>query len=98
VHVDDVARSLLFLLDRGQGAYNVTAPRPVTNRELSKALGRALRRPAVAPVPALALKLLYGEMGRIVTTGVRAVPKRLLEEGHSFAHAELDEALRAVDA
>jgi uncharacterized protein (TIGR01777 family) len=96
VHLDDVVGGLLFLLDRGRGAYNLTAPEPVTNRELSKALGRALRRPAVAPVPALALKLLYGEMGRIVTTGVRAVPRRLLDEGYSFSRPDLDDALRAT--
>lgn len=96
VHLDDVVGGLLFLLDQGRGAYNLTAPEPVTNRELSKALGRALHRPAVAPVPALALKALYGEMGRIVTTGVRAVPKRLLEQGYSFKRPDLDDALRAA--
>jgi uncharacterized protein (TIGR01777 family) len=96
VHLDDVVGGLLFLVDRGQGAYNLTAPEPATNRELSKALGRALHRPAIAPVPALALKALYGEMALIVTTGVRAVPKRLLEEGYSFSRPELDDALRAA--
>ena len=97
VHLDDVVGVLLFLLDRGgSGAYNVTAPAPVTNKELSKALGRTLHRPAVAPVPALALRVLYGEMGRIVTTGVRAIPKRLLEEGYSFKRPDLDDALRAA--
>lgn len=94
VHLDDVVGALLFLLDRGEGVYNVTAPQPVTNKELSKTLGRVLRRPAVAPVPSFALKLLYGEMGRIVTTGVRAVPKRLLEEGYSFKRPDLEDALR----
>jgi uncharacterized protein (TIGR01777 family) len=96
VHLDDVVGALLFLLDEGSGAYNVTAPEPVTNRELSKALGRALRRPAVAPVPALAIRALYGEMAWIVTTGVRAVPKRLLDEGYSFKRPDLDDALRAA--
>jgi uncharacterized protein (TIGR01777 family) len=96
VHLDDVVGGLLFLLDNGSGVYNLTAPEPVTNKELSKALGRALRRPAVAPVPALALKILYGEMGRIVTTGVRAVPKRLLEQGYAFRRPDLDDALRAA--
>ena len=96
VHLDDVVGALLLLLDAGTGTYNVTAPEPVTNRELSKALGRALRRPAVAPVPALALRALYGEMAWIVTTGVRAVPKRLLEDGYSFARPDLDDALRAA--
>ena len=96
VHLDDVVGALLFMLDGGSGAYNVTAPGPVTNRELSKALGRVLRRPAVAPVPALAVRALYGEMAWIVTTGVRAVPKRLLEEGYSFRRPDLEDALRAA--
>ena len=96
VHLDDVAGALLFLLDRGEGTYNVTAPEPVTNKELSKALGAALHRPAVVPVPAFALKLLYGEMAWIVTTGVRAVPARLLAEGYSFRRPDLDDALRAA--
>jgi uncharacterized protein (TIGR01777 family) len=96
VHLDDVVGALLFLLDGGEGTYNVTAPEPVTNKELSKTLGRALRRPAVMPVPALAIRALYGEMAWIVTTGVRAVPKRLLEAGYSFRRPDLDDALRAA--
>jgi len=96
VHMDDVVGGLLFLLDRGSGTYNVTAPEPVTNKELSKALGRALHRPAVMPVPALAIRALYGRMAWIVTTGVRAVPTRLAEEGYSFARPDLDDALRAA--
>ena len=95
VHLDDVVGALLFLLDRGRGTYNVTAPEPVTNSELSKALGRALKRPAVLPVPALAIRTLYGEMAWVVTTGVRAVPTRLVDEGYSFAQPDLDDALRA---
>ena len=95
VHMDDVVGALLFLLDHRSGPYNVTAPEPVTNKELSKALGRALRRPAVLPVPSAALRLLYGEMSMIVTTGVRAVPKRLLELGYRFREADLDAALEA---
>jgi uncharacterized protein len=96
VHLDDVVAGLLFLLDGGSGTYNLTAPEPVTNKELSKALGRVLRRPAVAPVPALAVRALYGQMAWIVTTGVRAVPKRLLEEGYPFERPDLDDALRAA--
>jgi uncharacterized protein len=96
VHLDDIVGALLFLLDGGRGTYNVTAPEPVTNKELSKALGRVLRRPAIAPVPALAVKALYGEMALVVTTGVRAVPKHLLEEGYSFRRPDLEDALRAA--
>jgi uncharacterized protein len=97
IHLDDVVGALLFALDNEEadGALNLTAPEPATNRDLSKALGRALHRPAVAPVPAFAIKLLYGEMATIVTTGVRAVPKRLLELGYRFRRPELDAALKA---
>jgi NAD dependent epimerase/dehydratase family enzyme len=75
---------------------NATAPEPVTNAAFSKALGRALHRPAVMPVPAFALRLLYGDMAEIVTEGQRAVPARALAQGHRFAHTDLDEALAAA--
>jgi len=96
VHLDDVVGALVFALDNAaaDGPINVTAPEPVTNKELSKALGRVLRRPALAPVPAFALKLLYGEMATIVLTGQRAVPTRLSELGYAFRRPELEPALR----
>jgi uncharacterized protein len=96
VHLDDVAGAMAFCLhtDEARGPVNVTAPEPVTNKELSKALGRVLGRPAVAPVPALAVKLLYGEMAMVVTRGVRAVPKRLRELGYEWRQPELEAALR----
>lgn len=96
VHAADLVAILLFLLDdaSASGPVNATAPEPVTNAELSKTLGRVLGRPAVAPVPGLALKLLYGEMASIVTTGARAVPKRLEELGYSFHEPDLEHALR----
>jgi uncharacterized protein (TIGR01777 family) len=96
IHLDDVAGAILFELDTeaASGPVNLTAPEPATNAELSKALGRALRRPAIAPVPALAVKALYGEMAEIVTTGQRAVPARLTELGYAFRRPELEDALR----
>ena len=68
IHLDDVVGAILYCLDdeRVSGAVNVTAPNPVTNAELSRTLGHVLHRPAVLPVPAVALKLLYGEMASIV--------------------------------
>jgi uncharacterized protein (TIGR01777 family) len=98
IHIDDVVAAMLFCLDSGDatGAINLTAPRPVVNTELSKALGHALHRPAVLPVPGFALKLLYGEMAEIVTTGQRAIPRRLEELGFSFEHPEIEPALRDV--
>jgi uncharacterized protein len=97
VHLDDVVGAIVFLIgEQLRGPVNVTAPEPVTNKELSRTLGRVLRRPAVAPVPALAVKALYGEMATIVTTGQRAVPRRLLELGYEFRQPDLERALRAV--
>ena len=98
VHLDDVTGVILCAIDdeRVSGPVNVTAPGPVTNKDFSKALGRVLKRPAFMPVPAAALKLLYGEMAIIVTTGVRAVPARLAELGYSFRRADLEDALRAA--
>jgi uncharacterized protein (TIGR01777 family) len=96
VHLDDVVGAILFELDTesASGPVNVTAPEPATNKELSKALGSVLSRPAFAPVPALAVKALYGEMAEIVTTGQRAVPARLTELGYAFRRPELEDALR----
>ena len=96
VHVDDVVGATIFALENEElrGPVNVTAPEPVTNRELSKTLGRVLRRPAFAPVPALAVKTLYGDMAQIVTTGQRAVPGRLTELGYAFRQPDLESALR----
>ncbi len=98
IHVDDVVGILSRAVhdESWSGAVNATAPEPVTNAAFSKALGRALKRPAIAPVPALAIKLLYGEMSTVVTNGQRAVPRRTLELGFEFEHPELDEALRSA--
>jgi uncharacterized protein (TIGR01777 family) len=98
VHLDDVVGGLLFLIDTGaaRGPVNLTAPKAVTNRELSKALGRVLRRPAVAPVPALALQVLYGQMAQVVTTGARLVPRRLEQLGYRWRQPELERALRSA--
>jgi uncharacterized protein len=96
VHLDDVVGALAFCLrtEAASGPVNVTAPEPVTNRDFSKALGRVLRRPAVLPVPAFALKALYGEMSVVVTSGRRAVPARLQEFGYEFRRPDLEDALR----
>jgi NAD dependent epimerase/dehydratase family enzyme len=82
--------------ERWSGAVNATAPEPVSNRALSQALGHALHRPALLPVPALALGALYGEMAEIVTTGVRAVPARALVLGYEFKYPRYERALRAA--
>lgn len=98
IHIDDVVGIYLRALDDASwsGPFNAAAPEPVTNRAFSKELGRALHRPAFSPVPGLALKVLYGEMAIIVTTGQRAVPDRALAGGYEFTQPDLAQALRAA--
>jgi uncharacterized protein (TIGR01777 family) len=98
IHVDDLVAMYVAALDDAAwgGAVNATAPDPPTNREFSRALGRALHRPALAPVPGFAVRVLYGEMADIVVTGQRAVPERALALGFRHAHPDLDEALDAA--
>jgi uncharacterized protein (TIGR01777 family) len=96
IHRDDLIGMYLAALDSPgfAGPINAAAPEPVTNKDFSKALGKALHRPAAAPVPGFTIKLMYGEMAQIVLTGVRMVPGRAPELGYSFEHPDLDEALR----
>jgi uncharacterized protein len=96
IHVDDEVGLLLWALDDDSvsGTINATAPSPVTNRELSKSLGRALGRPAVMPVPGLALDVMYGkEFGAVLRGGQRVMPRRALDLGYEFRYPELDSAL-----
>jgi NAD dependent epimerase/dehydratase family enzyme len=96
IHADDIVGLYLAAVDDAswEGAINACAPEPVTNRDFSRALGRALHRPAFAPVPGLAVRALYGDMAEIVTTGQRAVAMRALERGYAFRHTDLEQALR----
>lgn len=97
IHIDDEVGVLLWALDdeKVSGVVNSTAPHPVTNRDLSKALGRALNRPAVLPVPGVTLDLMYGlEFGKVLRGGQRVLPRRALDLGYEFRHPELDEALK----
>lgn len=98
IHLDDVIGALIHCVDSdgATGAVNVTAPNPVTNAELSTALGHALGRPALLPVPGMAVKLLYGDMAEMVTTGQRAVPVKLRDLGFTFRHPEVEPALKDV--
>jgi uncharacterized protein (TIGR01777 family) len=96
IHLDDLVGIYLAAIDheRFNGAINASAPEPATNKQFAKALGSALNRPAVAPVPGFTIKLMYGEMAQIVLKGVRMVPGRAAELGYEFQHPDLDEALR----
>jgi uncharacterized protein (TIGR01777 family) len=96
IHIEDEIGLILWALDneRVSGTVNATAPNPVTNREFSKALGRALRRPAAFPVPKLAVTAMRGrELADAVVGGARVLPRRALDLGYEFRHPDLDEAL-----
>lgn len=98
IHLDDLAAMIVAAVEEEawSGPVNATAPAPETNRDFSRALGRALHRPAVLPVPGAALRVLYGEMAEIVTTGQRALPAKALVLGYQFRHPQLDEALESA--
>ena len=99
VHIEDVVGLFLWALDdhRVWGVVNGTAPNPVTNRELSKALGRALHRPAFMPVPKFAVAALRGgELADTVAGGARVIPRRALDLGYEFRHTDIDEAMRSA--
>ncbi len=98
IHVEDLVGVIRTALEdeRWSGPVNGTAPEPVTNRELSRALGRALHRPALLPVPGAALRALYGEMAQIVTSGARVLPVKPLVLGYEFSYPHLGEALTAA--
>ena len=96
IHIADEVGILLWALENEKvsGIVNATAPHPVTNKVFSKALGKALGRPAVVPVPGLTLDLMFGkEFGRVLRGGQRVIPRRAQDLGYRFEHPELDEAL-----
>ena len=97
VHVSDAAGALIFLLDTdaADGAVNVVAPEKHTNKTFTKTFGRVIKRPTVFPIPSLAMKALYGEMGSTVTEGSNPDPAKLVELGYRFNHPGLDDALRS---
>ena len=96
IHRDDMVSGLMHLLEHEQlsGPFNLTAPEPVTNAEFSRTLARVLGRPAFLPAPAFALRILLGEMARLLLTGQKAIPQRLTESGFEFHYESLEPALR----
>lgn len=99
IHIDDEIQLILWALDDGKvsGVLNATAPAPVTNRELSKALGRAINRPAVVPVPKLVVTAMLGrEAADTVTGGQRVMPRRATDLGYRFKYSKVDEAVESA--
>jgi uncharacterized protein (TIGR01777 family) len=95
IYVVDHIAALRHLLENklASGPYNLTAPNPVTNKELARTLGKVLRRPSFFVLPAFLMKLILGELSTAILDGQRVIPKRLQTDGFSFAHPTLESAL-----
>lgn len=96
IHIQDEVRAIQFLIenDRASGAYNLGSPEPLTNAQFARTLGRVMGRPCWLPVPALALRLVLGQMAITVLSSQRALPEGLLSSGFRFRHPEAEAALR----
>ena len=99
IHFEDEIGLILFLTEneKASGAFNATAPNPVTMKDFSKALGNVLHRPSWAPVPAFALALMVGEIADMLISGQRAVPDAALRYGYRFKYPTIEQALRSLE-
>ncbi len=98
IHLDDIIGAIRHFIGMDAAAleptYNLTAPNPATNADFTRALGRALGRPAFLPAPGFAMKLMFGEMAEaLLLNGARVIPRNLLRHGFRFAHPDLEPAL-----
>ena len=99
VHIKDLVEALVFLTKHPEisGPVNICSPYPVRNRNLARALGKALRRPSFMPAPGFMVKLVLGEFGSVILEGQRVLPRRLLEHGFVFQYPEIDKALQSIN-
>jgi uncharacterized protein (TIGR01777 family) len=99
IHIDDLCRVFLFLMEHTEiaGPVNCTAPMPVTNRGLTRALAAALSRPVILPpVPAAVIRVVLGEFSQVLVRGQRVVPGRLMNAGFDFEHPDIEGAVRSA--
>jgi len=98
VHIKDLAEAFTFLLKHPEisGPVNVCSPNPVRNKDLAKALGKALHRPSFIPAPAFMVKLVLGEFGSVILEGQRVIPRKLLEKGFVFQYSDIEKALQGI--
>jgi uncharacterized protein len=98
VHIEDLCRAMLFLAENGgiNGPVNLTAPEPIKNKDLARAIGQALQRPSFMPAPAFMIKLVLGEFGSVILEGQRALPKVLQEQGFAFSYPKIQDAVNQV--
>jgi uncharacterized protein (TIGR01777 family) len=98
IHVDDWTAMVMWMIetDAATGPFNAASPAPVTNRTFAHTLGRVLRRPAIMPAPAFALRAILGDMAGMVLNGQRQLPVHAEHLGFSFSHRALEPALQSL--
>lgn len=94
VHIDDLLNTYKFVIENShEGIFNLTAPKPTTNKGLTLALGKTLKRPTILPIPEFVLKLIFSEGARVLTDGQSAIPKKLLDLGFEFKFKTIEETI-----
>jgi len=94
IHIEDLARAYKFVIELSlEGTFNLTTPNPTTNLGLTKALGKALGRPTLFPVPEFVLQWIYGEGATVLIDGQKVVPSKLIERGFDYKYKTIDEVL-----
>ena len=98
IHMGDLVGAFIFLMAHREisGPVNLTSPNPIRNKELARALGKAMHRPSLLPAPGFMLKLILGEFGSVLLEGQRVIPQKLLDNGYVFIYPEIDGALQSL--
>lgn len=98
IHIEDLLNAYKFLIENVDlnGVFNLTSPMPTTNKGLTKALGTALNRPTLLPVPEFMLNLIFSEGAKVLTDGQCVEPKRLVDSGFVFKHTTIDETINSI--
>ena len=99
ISLDDLIDLLYFAIQNPDvvGPINATSPNPVRNKDFGHALGKALSRPSIMPLPSFAVRLLFGEMGQaLLLEGARVLPTKAQEHGFSFTHSTLSECFHDI--
>jgi uncharacterized protein len=98
VHIADLARAIGFVINKKSlgGPLNICSPTPLPNRDFTRALGKAMHRPAFIPVPPFALRILYGEAASMITRGSAVFPQRLQRAGFQFRYPRIEDALGEI--
>ena len=97
IHMDDLMGIYHYVIDNHlTGIFNATSPTPVTNYTFTKALGKALHRPTMLPIPEFALRIMYGEAASVLTESKEVYPKKILDAGYTFIYTDIEKALEQI--